>query len=156
MIYALLAAVCYLDRRSQRTALRTAREALTAVRQQAAARDLEIGQLSRAVARLIDESHWTPPRTPPAPSGPRMRVNIHPGAYPSERRVVFDAGGVAYALNVDARDVDEREGTLRLHVREVIGEQAFVAFPSEAPRARTTGRIPCALILDAEDAPSGA
>ena len=68
----------------------------------------------------------------------RIPVEVHPGMFPSERAVSFQAGGKEYTLLVDARDVENE--TLRVSVVEEGDIEALIDLPrdtfSSGPRIR--------------------
>ena len=89
--------------------------------------------------------------------GPRMRADVRAARYPSRRVVTFTAAdGREHTFIADARDVDEREGTVRVDVRGITDAQARVSFPIAPLSAEEDTWVPSALILDLGMAPAPA
>jgi hypothetical protein len=128
--------------------------------------DRHDGTIARLRDAFPEDARLTAPALPgrarrapaapqPAAPAPRMRADIRPSAYPSIRHVSFaTVDGVHVALDVDARDVNDREGTVRVDVRRFDDDGAFVAvrIAHVQTEARAVAR---ALVLDAlpPDAP---
>jgi hypothetical protein len=92
-----------------------------------------------------------PRASAPVLAGPRMRAEILPGRYPSERIVSFaTSDGTAHLIYVDARDVDPRlgESTVRVEPQAFEDDRILVGFPMLA-RAESLLWVPRALVLDA-------
>lgn len=167
--FAILAILLYLDGRGLRKALAAARATVAALQRQTTANDAAIGNLSRAVALLAppdarpttaDQARARLPAAPAnasrapvsaAAPGPRMRADIRPSGFASDRIVaILDQG-----LTLDARDVDEREGTMRVEVLDATSraEAVLVTFPAERIPRGPRLWVPRALVLDLENAP---
>jgi hypothetical protein len=135
---------------------------------QVATHNGQIGHLDRAVANLVPPDAQPTPRrerlppastaTPPpastsAPGVPRIHVDIHRSPFPAEvYAVLARSDGQPLILNVDARDVDVREGTMPVNLLHVRAGLVKVELPPERPRRRVAWLSQMA-VLDCPDAP---
>jgi hypothetical protein len=88
-----------------------------------------------------------------APAVPRIRVEIRHSPFPADVYAVLARGdGQPMVLNVDARDVDVREGTMPVNVLQVRAGLVGVELPPERPRRRVVW-LSQAMVLDCPDAP---
>jgi hypothetical protein len=132
--------------------------------------DAQLGTLGRAVGLLAppDARPTTahrqgmaariqlPPPTeavavaPVSRSSPRIRVEIHPSGFRSDRVIYFSTVAWGESLLVDARDVDEREGTVDVEVIDAASraDEVLVAFPPERVLRGQRVWLPRALVLD--------
>jgi hypothetical protein len=115
--------------------------------------DRQMGDLTRAIGLLVPpearptRAHRGPsardaPRLPPPPvepasapaavAAPRMRVDIRRSSFLSDRVVCYGTER-GESLVVDARDVDEREGTVRVEVVDAASftDRVLVHLPPE-------------------------
>lgn len=77
----------------------------------------------------------------------RLRVEVQPGMFPSERTVTFEAGGRRYVLIVDEEDV--KDGTLQVYVVAQGGDEALVDLPRDTFTSGSRVRIPRSDLLPA-------
>lgn len=78
----------------------------------------------------------------------RLRVEVKPGMFQSERTVSFEAGGRRYVLVVDERDV-AADNTMRVYVVDESGEEALVDLPQETFSSGSRVRVPVSVLLPA-------
>jgi hypothetical protein len=92
-----------------------------------------------------------------APTGPRVRADIRPTRFPSDVAVLLSYGDKAKVLNLDARDVNLREGTVPVTVLDASRpDVVLVELPPERQRGRVVS-LPRGLVLDCpESAPPSA
>jgi hypothetical protein len=108
------------------------------------------GAPSLAVPRASLDPAAPASEAPPLPAseGPRVRVDITRMTFPSERAVLLPTGGpLNELLVVDARDVDEREGTMPVVVLDMRPDVVQVGVPI-APRSHHRVWISRALVID--------
>jgi hypothetical protein len=79
----------------------------------------------------------------------RIRVDVKPGMFSSERAVSFQAGGERYTLLVDEEDIRQDDNTLEVYVVDQSGNEAIVDLPRETATAGTRVRVPKDLLLPA-------
>jgi hypothetical protein len=77
----------------------------------------------------------------------RLRVEVQPGMFKSERTVSFEAGGRRYVLMVDEEDV--KDGTLAVYVVDQQGDEALVDLPRDTFSSGSRIRIPNSALLPA-------
>lgn len=70
----------------------------------------------------------------------RIRVDVGPGVFSSERSVSFQAGEISYAMLVDAEDVCDN--TIPVSVLGEVGSDVWVDLPRETINAGRRVRIP--------------
>jgi hypothetical protein len=75
----------------------------------------------------------------------RIRVQVEPGMFSSERYVSFAAGDRKYALFVDQADV--RDDTIEVGVVAVNGDEALVDLPRETLTSGNRISIPRVCLL---------
>jgi hypothetical protein len=77
----------------------------------------------------------------------RLRVDVQPGMFQSERTVSFEAGGRRYVMIVDEEDV--RDGTLVVYVVDQRDDEALVDLPRDTFSSGSRVRIPNSALLPA-------
>jgi hypothetical protein len=78
----------------------------------------------------------------------RLRVEVRPGMFQSERTVSFEAGGRRYVLIVDEQDV-AADGTLKVYVVDQYGDEALVDLPRDTFSSGSRVRVPSSALLPA-------
>jgi hypothetical protein len=78
----------------------------------------------------------------------RLRVNVAPGMFQSERTVSFEAGGHRYVLVVDEQDI-AADNTLKVYVVDERGDEALVDLPRDTFSSGSRVRVPSSVLLPA-------
>lgn len=75
----------------------------------------------------------------------RIKVQVEPGMFPSERAVSFEAGGRQYTLLVDAASLTG--DTLTVYVVAERDQDSIVDLPRETFTSGSRVRIPSSLLM---------
>jgi hypothetical protein len=145
-----------------------------AIEARLAGQDRQLGNLARALALLVPsdarpttahrarlplpppvEAVVTPPASRPSP---RIRADVRPSGFGSDRVACYGTAERGESIVVDARDVDEREGTLRVEVVDAASraDEVLVQLPPERVPRGPHVWLPRGLVLDLASASSPA